>query len=365
MKARIKTYLNIRTGKPEVLPDNNPVDAYYKPGDEIEIAETVEGEEYNKNKTWYKLTNGTFVWSGGVDNFKQSGIYPWWIDNSLFSISKFWSIPVNPVVKVAILDTGISKHVDFDFSKIVGYNYLSNSVDYLSDIDGHGTHCAGIITAKGIKSYGIAPETHLFVAKVCDDYGRPIIAAVKNALTDIYMDRQGANGIRIVNMSFDLPSQSAEDDLLIEAIESLIIKLTVEKQCIIVCSSGSIDDLDDSFPSKMKECIAVGSIKSDLIRSTFSRITPVLDIMAPGEAILSSNNEDLLIELTGTSQAAAFVSGVCSLAIQKMKTTTFTAELFKKILFQTSYSNSFLLQEYGHGIINPNNLIETIKQLQL
>ncbi|MCX6276903.1 MAG: S8 family serine peptidase [Bacteroidetes bacterium] len=363
MKARINTYLNIRTGKPEVLPNNNPADGYYKPGDEIEIAETVSGENYKDNKLWYKLTNGTFVWSGGVDGNLKGGIYPWWLNNSLFSIPKLWEILTEQVVKVAILDTGISKHVDFDFSKITGYNYLSNTNDYLNDNHGHGTHLAGIIAARGIKSYGIAPETLLFIAKVCDDSGRPVIESVKNALNDIYLEKNGGNGIRIINMSFSVPSQSAEDDKIIDDIKSLINKLVDEKKCLIVASSGSKVDAGDSFPARMTNCIAVGSINSGLTRSAFSRITSVLDIMAPGEAISSSSKTDSTIDLDGTSQAAAFVTGVCALAIEKMKNKQFDADLFTKVLFQTAYSNSFTIQEYGHGIINPNKLVETTKQL--
>ncbi|MEI6436483.1 MAG: S8 family serine peptidase [Bacteroidota bacterium] len=71
------------------------------------------------------------------------------------------------------------------------------------------------------------------------------------------------------------------------------------------------------------------------------------------------------INLDGTSQAAAFVTGVCALAIEKMKNKQFDADLFTKILFQTAYSDSFTIQEYGHGIINPNKLVEATKQLLL
>ena len=285
--------------------------------------------------------------------------YPWWFENSLYSIPKLWLLKSEQTVIVALLDTGISDHIDFDFSKITGFNYLTQSAEYKTDIHGHGTHCAGLIASCGKKSYGIAPETNLFVAKVCDDKGRPIIDAVKNVLEDIYFERNGCKGVRIINMSFNLAAQSEEEFNKMRDIENLLIKLSTEKQCIIVCSCGSIDDIDDSFPARVNDCIAVGSINSEFKRSTFSRITPILDILAPGESILSSNDTDLVKFLSGTSQATAFISGVCSLAIQKIKKTV-AADSFKKILYQTAYSESFLLQEYGHGIINPNKLVETI-----
>lgn len=292
-----------------------------------------------------------------------AGNYPWWLKNSLFSIPGLWAMTTERDVKVAILDTGISKHVDFDFSKTKGYNYLSDSVDYQTDVNGHGTHCAGIIAAKGLKSYGVAPGSLLFVAKVCDDNGRPAMAAVQRALNDIYNGKNGADEVRIINMSFNVPARNPQEVIIKKEIATLIGKLSQEKQCIIVCSSGSVDDIDDSFPAKVEDCIAVGSLSSQLVRSTFSRITAILDIMAPGEGIVSSAGTGSTISKDGTSQAAAFVSGVCALAFQKMHPAEITQSIFKKTLFQTAISNSFSLPEYGHGIIDPNRLIETLNQI--
>ena len=66
MKATVNTYLNIRTGTPEILPNNNLGNRYYCPGDVIDIAEVVAGQVYKGNSIWYKLQDGSFVWSGGV-----------------------------------------------------------------------------------------------------------------------------------------------------------------------------------------------------------------------------------------------------------------------------------------------------------
>ena len=353
--------MNVRVGKPSV---NAPIYQNLAPGSEVEVdGNLYKGETFEGIDTWMKDETGNYYWSGGLNGEKQPGNYPWWIENSLFSIPKIWTIPNEQVVRVAILDTGISEHVDFDFAKITGYNYLTDSVDFKNDINGHGTHCAGIIAANGTRSYGIAPETHLFIAKVCDDYGRPVIAAIKKALDEIYSGEIGGNEISVINMSFSLVSQSALEDGILKEIENVIMKLYREKNCILICSGGEAEDFDDSFPAKLKECIAVGSINSNLMRSSFSRITPILDIMAPGEAISSSAKTDSTVNLTGTSQAAAFVSGVASLAIQKMKTTAFSSDLFSNKLYETAYSNSFLNTEYGHGIINPNRFVESLKIL--
>ena len=49
--------------------DNNP--GYYLPGEEISIVEKVIGDKYKGNNIWYKLENGSYVWSGGVNEIGE------------------------------------------------------------------------------------------------------------------------------------------------------------------------------------------------------------------------------------------------------------------------------------------------------
>lgn len=361
MKVTVTKNLNVRVGKPSV---NAPCYQYIAPGSILEVdGNLYKGDSFDGIDTWMKDEAGNYYWSGGVLEVKQIGIYPWWLENSLFSIPKLWTIESKNVVKVAILDTGLSQHYDLDFSKISGYDYVSDTNIKFIDNYNHGTHLAGIIAAQGKKIMGIAPETHLFIAKVCDDKGRPIIKAVKNALDDIYAGRKGTSDVKVINMSFDVATQSEEERNLKKDIESLINKLVGEKQNIIVGSIGGIDDVVDSFPARMDSCIAVGSVNSDLFRSKFSRITKNLDIMAPGEKIASLYKVDSIREDKGTSQAAAFITGVCSLAFQKTNSGLISSDIFIKVLYQTAFSNAYPIQEYGHGVINPNKLIETLNTL--
>lgn len=39
---------------------------FYKEGAIVDVAEVVQGEEYDNEDTWYRLSNGTYLWSGGV-----------------------------------------------------------------------------------------------------------------------------------------------------------------------------------------------------------------------------------------------------------------------------------------------------------
>ncbi|WP_343696860.1 S8 family serine peptidase [Flavobacterium sp.] len=316
---------------------------------------------------WYTDGKGQFYSGLGLvgEDLKVNKLvslkYPWWIDNNLYSIPELWKENEKTKVTIALLDTGISEHEDFNFNNIIGYNYLDNSANYKTDINGHGTHLAGIMIAQGKKTYGVAPNANLFVAKVCDDSGTPNIKAVKNALLDIYNSKNGASGISIINMSFGLKTINEDEYKIKLEIESLLRQIYIEKKIILISSSGKIDDKKDSFPSTLNECISVGCLNSKFERHPFSRITKTLDIMAPGDEILSSNGINNVKKDSGTSQAAAYISSVCALILQRQKILITDPEFVKKSLFASAYSNSFPLEEYGHGIVNPNKFYTDLK----
>lgn len=70
MKARVVKYLNIRSSSPEVLPDNNP--GFFNPGVVIDVTEKVIGQNVKGNNVWYKLDDGSFVWSGGIASIAEN-----------------------------------------------------------------------------------------------------------------------------------------------------------------------------------------------------------------------------------------------------------------------------------------------------
>ncbi|MBU2639371.1 MAG: S8 family serine peptidase, partial [Nanoarchaeota archaeon] len=80
-------------------------------------------------------------------------------------------------IKIAVLDTGIDSH-DALKDKIANEKAFTGE-SHINDINGHGTHVAGIITS-------IAPEASLLNAKVLDDSGNgytdTIIAGIEWAI---------------------------------------------------------------------------------------------------------------------------------------------------------------------------------------
>ena len=106
-------------------------------------------------------------------------------------------------VCVAVLDTGIYPHRDFDRRIVAFYDYIQHrSLPY--DDNGHGTHVCGILAGSGVASQGryrgIAPGCCLIGMKVLDRSGNGRKEDVLKAL-DWIIRNKDEYGIRIVNIS--------------------------------------------------------------------------------------------------------------------------------------------------------------------
>jgi subtilisin family serine protease len=189
IKARIKVALNKR-GAPSV---NASKDKHYVAGQEVNIVDLVNGDVVDGIDVWYKLDNGSFVWSGGVEgtasiNIDNRDLHDFkiidfdWSTKSGF-VPQEWRATKGKNVKIGILDSGVSsvhpnlKHITEDSNLL---NNASKSTYTrlfpCEDKTGHGTECAGIIGAmagiqKGIN--GISNQSDLYISKVDnEEWGR-------------------------------------------------------------------------------------------------------------------------------------------------------------------------------------------------
>ena len=104
---------------------------------------------------------------------------PWGVER--IGAPKLWKETRGKGIKVAVIDTGISrKHPDLK-GRVKGRIITANDGAGYSEIDGHGTHVAGTIAAivnqKGI--VGVAPEVELYDIRAFAPDGRPGIDAFR------------------------------------------------------------------------------------------------------------------------------------------------------------------------------------------
>ena len=89
----------------------------------------------------------------------------------LLRLPEVWTQARGAGVRVAILDTGVDRdHPDLEGAIVATKDFTGQGI---RDVNGHGTHCAGIIGARAnsIGFIGVAPEASLMIGKVLADDG--------------------------------------------------------------------------------------------------------------------------------------------------------------------------------------------------
>ena len=217
-------------------------------------------------------------------------------------------------IVVAVLDTGLSSHVDLT-DNVLGYFNFSDS-NTSGDVVGHGTHVAGTIAAlqNGIGVLGVAPETKIYSIKVLDDDGSGsydnITAGIEKA---IELD------VDIINMS--LGSEFEAPQSFYDA-----IKKAYNAGIIILAAAGN-DSGSVNYPAKYPEVIAVSAIDDEGKLAYFSSRGPEVVLAAPGVDIYSTYPDNQYAKMSGTSMATPFASGLCALLLSWRKTNTWASPI--------------------------------------
>lgn len=245
--------------------------------------------------------------------------------------------PNGESVKVAVFDTGISEH--FDLSVVGGISTVDYDSSYI-DNNGHGTHIAGIIAAQNNSTgiVGFSNNIELYSVKVLDSTGDGYISSVIRGI-----EWAISNDINIINMSF---VSSEYSEILNDA-----IRIAAENNILIVAAAGNggLGDNTVQYPARYTDVISVGAVDSYHNRANFSATGPDLDLVAPGVNVLSTMNESSFGTYSGTSQAAAHVTGAMALLWSSNK--TLLAQEVKETILGTA-TELGTPNMYGMGLIN-------------
>jgi subtilisin family serine protease len=239
-------------------------------------------------------------------------IVPWGIERiEAENIGKI----VTKDVRVAIMDTGVDlEHPDLKDS-IAGGIDITDPLLSPIDIDGHGTHVAGIVSAfdNDIGILGVAPKARLYPVKVFrrgslqpeDRKSEIIVAYYSDIITGLEWCID--NNIQVVNMSFgssvDCPS-----------IYDAIIKVR-SSGILLVASAGDNNSSDPIYPAAYPEVISVSAIDNRDNKTNKSNYGYSIDLTAPGLDILSTFPNGRYAILSGTDMATPHVTGVLALAL--------------------------------------------------
>ncbi len=267
------------------------------------------------------------------------------------NLNLFYNNPpaVSTKVVVAIVDTGVDSdhpeltqniwnnpdeipenNIDDDHNgfvdDIIGYDVSGDFISFTepvgdndpSDEVGHGTHVAGIIGSQenGFGIVGIAPDVEIMAVKI-----RPNATTAVGAAGIIYAVIAGA---KVINISWGTPFESG---VLRDA-----LKFARDNQLFVSIAAGNTGDNQRFYPAAFDSSFTVGAGNSRGYLTDFSTYGAHVDIVAPGEDILSLRasgtdmyrvtgepgvriiGADSLYYLSdGTSMAAPMVAGAAAL----------------------------------------------------
>ena len=278
-------------------------------------------------------------------------------------------------IGVAVLDTGISEHPDFE-GRILAISDMRKEKKFPYDINGHGTHVAGIIGGSGKLSQGVyggmAPQCHLVMVRVLDEKGDGDMEAVIRGIRWIHEQRE-AYHIRVVNISVGtLPHRGDQAELrLIEEVERLW-----DDGLAVVAAAGNYGPEWGSItvPGVSKKIITVGSSNDEdevegnrSLRKRYSGRGPTSecvvkpDLLAPGSGIVSCNGRyqrtgRAYTIKSGTSMATPVVSGAIAALLSKYPTMS-NVEV-KLRLRQTCVNLGLDKNRQGWGLLNVGALLD-------
>lgn len=215
---------------------------------------------------------------------------------------------------VFVLDTAgtFKDHQDLSANNDVRLNY--NATQFPDkDMHGHGTHCAGIAAAtdNSFGVIGIAPAAKLGAVKVLGDNGSGYsndIAEGIRWVADLELPSEYAGRQKIISGSLGGRSRMPNVE---EAID-----YAISKGVWVIFAAGNSGFNSTStvlYPAKYKPVIAVGSIRKNEERSSFSSGGPELDVAAYGDGNYSTYKNNTYATLRGTSMACPVVAGIAAL----------------------------------------------------
>lgn len=290
----------------------------------------------------------------------------------------FGELKPGDIPTIAVLDTGISLHPDFE-GRIVGYKDFINGRNNIYDDNGHGTHVCGIIAGSGKlssgKYMGIAPFVNLLVGKVLDEKGDGTVENMIEGLQWV-LDKKEDYNVRVVNISVGIGQLKSKDkeNLLIKWLEK-----TWNSGITVVCAAGNNGPGPDTLSplGKSSKVITVGCHDGDYYKNLPNRCETYSargrkslgerkpDIVAPGTEIISCEARcrkymrgyhNSYSSKSGTSMATAIVSGALGLLFSVHS--EYSNDHAKKKLLYSATDLGEPWHKQGYGMLNIEKILQ-------
>ncbi len=359
------------------------------PADSVERA-TVDATETMRARTGVRCASPNYVLKAFVQPNDTYVGTQWHYPQ--INLPQAWEITQGSSnVVVAVLDTGIVPHPDFDPARFVdGFDMISDP-SVAGDGDGrdadpfdngdfetpqgssfHGTHVAGTIGARTDNGAGVAGvdwACKLMIVRVLGRGG--------GSVDDI------ANGIlyaaRLPNASGQLPSQAA--DVVNMSLGGPGLSAVLQQACdqaaaagtLLVAAAGNDDSSQPSSPAAFDSVVSVGAVDLLRQRAPYSNFSPTVDVWAPGGDMSADRNGDTFPDgvlscsaddqgqfffqfENGTSMASPHVAGVAALV--KAANPGLSAAQIRSLLIGSTTT------QQGVGLPNGGRIVDALLAVQ-
>lgn len=260
-------------------------------------------------------------------------------------------------VNVAIVDEGVQKTHPELASNISDLSYDGKTSFPFSKLYGdHGTHVAGIVGAiqNGSQISGVAPKTKIMVISESSDPSETMSLEYASGIGWAFR-----NGADIINNSWGDQGGNIyiylQSTLLEQTIDSAMEYGRNGLGCIVVFSAGNngkYDEIIDYPASYSPEILVVGNCNSNGNRYSTSGYGVQLDVIAPGDNILSTIPTNSTGYKTGTSMAAPHVAGIAALILSLNK--NLTRQQVVDIIERTAQKVNSSIYSYSANGDRPN-----------
>ncbi len=251
-------------------------------------------------------------------------------------------------VLVAVIDTGI----DAEHSELHGT--VAGAFDALGEekrtLEWHGTAIAGVLAAHS-RLIGMAPEANLLTARAftSSDRGPPQSTTLILIRALEWASSQGA---RVFNMSFAGP----KDPLLLKLIET-----AESRGKIFIAAAGNGGaGAPPAYPAAHEKVIAVTATDSADRLYKMANRGAYIAVAAPGVDVLVATPKEKYGVVSGTSLAAAHVSGIVALLLERRP--DLTTEQVRAVLSRTArdLGHQGGAKEYGAGLADALKAVQEL-----
>jgi len=248
----------------------------------------------------YLYSDSASVISPGVPN--DSYFDKQWALTKIQALDAWQFTSGSQDIRIAVLDTGIDlNHEDLAGKVVASVNFTDSPID--ADLNGHGTHIAGIIAANMNNNLGITglvPDCQLLNVKVIGDDGKCKAFAVAEGI--IWAVDHGA---RVINLSltFIEPQQILEE----------AVNYAWSKGVVVVAAAGNDGDSTPMYPAYYANCLAVTTTNMNDLLDHSANYGAWVDVAAPGVSIYSTLPDNGYGYSSGTSMSTAYLTGVAGL----------------------------------------------------